>query len=61
MLVMVVNERHDAWDCILDIKFAYNNSVRAATGQVPNRGHMGRLSPLPLTDSTAPASFGTRV
>ena len=31
------------------IEFAYNNSVRAATGLAPNEVHMGRLPRLPQT------------
>ena len=50
MLAMVVNERQDDWDLHLPhIEFAYNNSVRAATGLAPDEVHMGRLSRLPLT------------
>ena len=49
-LAMVVNERQDDWDLKLShVEFAYNNSVSAATGLVPNEVHMGRLPRLPLT------------
>ena len=44
MLSMVVNERQDDWDLHLPhVEFAFNNSVSAATGLVPNEVHMGRL------------------
>ena len=50
MLAMVVNERQDDWDLQLPhVEFAYNNSVRAATGLVPNKVHKSRLPRLPLT------------
>ena len=49
MLAMVVNELQNNWDeMLLHVEFAYNNSVRAATGFAPNEGHMGRLPRLPL-------------
>ena len=50
MLAMVVNERQDDWDVHLPhVKFAYNNSVGAATGLAPYEVHMNRLPRLPLT------------
>ena len=50
MLAMIVNERQDDWNLHLPyVKFAYNNSVSAATGLGPNEVHMGRLPRLPLT------------
>ena len=50
MLAIVVNERQDDWDLRLPhVEFAFNNSVRAATGLAPNEIHMGRLPRLPLT------------
>ena len=50
MLAMLVNERQNDWDAQLPhVEFAYNNSVSAATGLLPNEVHMGRLPRLPLT------------
>ena len=50
MLAMVVNERQDDWDLHLPhVKFAYNNSVSAATGLTSSEVHMGRLPRLLLT------------
>ena len=50
MLAVVVNELQNVWDEQLPhVKFAYNNSVSAATGLPPNKVHMGRLPRLPLT------------
>ena len=49
-LDMVVNDRQDDWDLQLPhVEFAYNNSVSAVTGVLPNEGHMGKLLRLPLT------------
>ena len=50
MLALVVNERQDDWDLQLPhVRFAYNNSVSAATGLAPNEVHTGRLLHLPPT------------
>ena len=50
ILAMVCNERQNDWDVHLPhVEYAYNNSVSAATGLVPNEVHMGRLPRLPLT------------
>ena len=50
MLAVVVNERQDEWELHLPhVEFAYNSSVSAVTGLVPNEAHMGRLPRLPLT------------
>ena len=50
MPAMVVNQRQDDWDVqLLQVEFAYNNSVSAATGLAPNEVYMGRLPRLPLT------------
>ena len=47
---MVVNELQNNWDEQLPhVEFAYNNSVSATTGLVPNEVHIGRLPGLPLT------------
>ena len=52
ILVMVVNMLQTNWDEELSyVEFAYNNSVSAATGLVPNEVHMGRFPLLPLTIS----------
>ena len=50
MLAMVVNERQDDWDAYLPhVTFAYNKSISAPTGLIPNEVHMNRLSRFPLT------------
>ena len=50
MLAMLVDERQNDWDAQFPhVEFAYNNSVSAATGLVPNEVHMGRLPRLPRT------------
>ena len=63
MLAMVVNERQNDWDLHLPrVKFAYSNSVSAATGLAPNEAHISRLLHLPLAVlSTALASWDTIV
>ena len=49
-LVMVVNEGQDDWDLLLPhVEFAYNNSVRAATGLALNEVHIGGLPRIPPT------------
>ena len=40
------------------VEFAYNNSVSAATGLVPNEVHMGRLPRFPLTIFERTGVFG---
>ena len=50
MLAMVVNEQQNDWDLLLlQVEFAYNKSVSAATGLAPREIHMGRLPRLLLT------------
>ena len=50
VLAMVCNEHQNDWDVHLPhVKYAYNNSVSAATGPAPNEVHIGRLPRLPLT------------
>ena len=50
MLAMVVHKRQDDWDLSLPhVKFAYNNSISAATGLGTRRGPHGQLPRLPLT------------
>ena len=50
MPAMVVNERQDDWDAYSPyVTFAYNNSISASTGLIPNEVHMNRLPRFPLT------------
>ena len=50
MLAMVCNEHQNDWDVhVPHVKYAYNNSVSAATGLAPNEVYIGRLPRLPLT------------
>ena len=49
-MAMVVDELQSYWDAQLPhAEFAYNNSVSAAAGLVPNEVHMCRLPRLPFT------------
>ena len=49
MLSMVCNEHQTDWNAYLPhVKYAYNNSVRAATGLAPDEKHVGRLPRPPL-------------
>ena len=49
MLAMICNEHQNTWDVHHPhVKYAYNNSVSAATGLAPNEVHVGRLPRLPL-------------
>ena len=49
MLAMVCNEHLNDWDAHLPhVEYAYNNSVSAATGLVPNEVHIERLPRPPL-------------
>ena len=62
MLAMVVNELQDDRDVQLPhVKFAYNNSIGAATGLEPNEVHMGRLPRLPQTVFERTGVTGARV
>ena len=50
MLSMIGNEKQTDWDVLLPlVSAAYNNSINAATGLVPNEIHIGRLPRLPLS------------
>ena len=50
MLAMAYNEYQNDWDVHLPhVKYAYNNSISAATGLAPNEVHIGRLPRLPFT------------
>ena len=59
MLAMVGGEQRTDWDIHLPhVESAYNNSVSAATGLVPNEVHMGGLPRLPLTVFDLPSIGG---
>ena len=50
VLAMICNEHQNDWDVHLPhVKYAYNNSVSAATGLAPNEVHIVRLPRLSLT------------
>ena len=56
-LAMVCNEHQNDWDVHLPhVEYAYNNSVRAATGLAPNEVYIGRLPRPPFT--TFDRSYG---
>ena len=57
MLAMFVNERQDDWNVHLPhIELAYNKSVSAATGLVPNEVYINRLPrpPSPSSNTATP-------
>lgn len=59
MSMVSPNERQDDWDIVLPhVEFAYDSSVRQATGLAANDVHIGRILHLRLSVMHQPAIGG---